>query len=766
MVVTPAQQASIDKYKKSVENRTGMSYQEYIDQKKAMNVPSPYERDLAALEASGTGDLDYEREQLMLAYQQPGPLKDAQDAFYANSPIHTNTGQRIYNDQADFDAAQRLSQDPTSGVAPLTQEQIDASAATGVNVNGATGTTPPTNDTTTNPPNNGNNSPGGSTSPVNDARADTIAANQDRINNPTLPEGTTFNPVGQTVQPNEVLQGTLLDGQSPQVQNTTVQAPEAQQAATMQAAQIGNNVPEAQAAQGTITNDSQMQASQIDQGVGQVNAVTGDNVQQVDAAQIEDGTGQAEAAQGQLSQDAYAQAAQGVEDAQKVALLEAYQTEIDNMAVDPRATVQEQYNQLMDFEAGDVPTWAQGALNTANAEMARRGLTNTTVAGNATFTSIVQAAMPIAQQDAKVFQTMQLAQMEQKQAAVFLRAGQLAELNRTNVQNRQSAALQKAQAALTMDMANLDNEQQTAIFNAQAALQAATVNTGYQQQAAMENARNALAMDLTNLSAENQAAIVNAQNALSIESQNLNARQQAAQFNANAFLQMDLTNVSNEQQAAIINAQGRLQALMSDQAANNAAAQFNAASENQVTQFFAQMANSTAIFNATQALTTEQFNAEMQNQRDQFNSKLATEIEQSNVIYQRQINTQFTADQNQANLINAQNLLGISNQAIADNLTLMRDDAHYAFTASENAQERATRLAQQKMINDTNLLLFDKNAAFQDAQGTGDLIGGLAAQFGSSLIGSIFGGGNATGGTTPNYNVPSYLQDGSGGGFS
>lgn len=769
--LTSQEQQQLAAYQAEKAAAFGGDYQKYLE---SLRPPtSPYDAALESLQRSGAGDMSYEQDQL-LQYYTTGAGKAAMDKYYANNPDwFTPDGQRVYKTQEQLNAISALAATGNNQVQPLTQAQLDAAAANGLDTTnlpttlGSFADNTATNGSGTTPTGATNQTPTTNTAdPTSNTgtTATPVGTQASAITNPQLPEGATVTPVQQTVQPNEVMQGTMLQGQAPTATPQTVQAPTAQNAATYQAALNGTNVPQATAAQGTVSQDSQMQASQIDPNTGQMTAVTGQTPGAVQAAQIDPNTGQAVAAQGQLSQQAFAQAAQGIEDANKVAMLDAYQQEVGNMAVDPRATVREQFAQLMDFEAGDTPAWAQGALRTANAAMAARGLTNSTIAANSMFTSIVQAAMPIAQQDAQVFQTMQLKQMDQKQATVFLRAGQLAELNKQNLANRQQAAIQNAQAALTIDMANLDNEQQTAIFNAQAALQAATTNSGYQQQAAIETARNALSMNLANLSAENQAAIQNAQSALTVQTQNLNARQQAAQYNANAFLQMDMANLSAEQQTAIINAQGRLQALMSDTAAQNASLQFNAASENQVNQFFAQLANSTAIFNSSQALTADQFNAEMSNQRDQFNAKLATEIEQSNVIYQRQINTQYTADQNQANLINAQNLLNISNQAIADSLTLMRDDAHYAFTSAENAADRATKLAQQKMINDTNILLFDKEAAFKDAEGTGSVIGGLIGSFGNALIEDAFNGGGflGIGGSSSTGAQAGYYTDGGG----
>lgn len=560
---------------------------------------------------------------------------------------------------------------------------------------------------------------------------------QDQIDNPKLPAGTAAAPIKQQITEQEKLQGALLEEQAPTVQVVDAQTPSQAATATVAPQTIGD-APQVTAATGEVSTGAQVDASQIDQGVGQVDAITGTAGAPITAAQTAEGTGQVDAATASLSEEAQVVAAQGTESAEFRTELETFNQELYNTVVDPRATVQEQFSQLMNFEAGEVPTWAQGALNHANAQMAKRGLTSSTISGTATTSAILQAAMPIAQQDAKVFQTMQLEKMSMKQASVFMRAGHLADLTTQNLQNRQQASVLNAQAALTVDMANLSNEQQARVQNAAAALQVATQNTGNRQQAAIEDARNLLQMDMANLSAENQAALTNARSALEIESQNLNARQQASQFNANAFLQMDMTNLSNRQQSAIVNAQARLQTLMSDTAAANAAQQFNAESENQNSQFYAQMANQTSQFNSAQGLDRDQFNANMVNQRDQFNVNLSNQIEQANVMYHRQINTQFTADRNKFNLVNAQNLLGISNQAMANQLTLLRDDAHYSFSETQNEKERATKIALQKMMNDANVQLFNMQASENRSAATGSIVGSIAGGFANNLIDRIF----------------------------
>jgi hypothetical protein len=197
---------------------------------------------------------------------------------------------------------------------------------------------------------------------------------------------------------------------------------------------------------------------------------------------------------------------------------------------------------------------------------------------------------------------------------------------------------------------------------------------------------------------------------------------------------MDLTNLSNRQQSAIINVQSRIQSMFNDQAAANAARQFNASSENQVNQFFAQLGTSVDLFNSGQQFDAATFNAKVQEARDQFNSQNSLLIEQANVEYLRRINTANTALVNQANMFEAQNLLGISNTAIANSLTLLRDEQAYAFQSSESTLERQLRVALAEMQIDATFELASKTRKFA----TGAAVGNLAGNILNTAVGGIF----------------------------
>lgn len=114
------------------------------------------------------------------------------------------------------------------------------------------------------------------------------------------------------------------------------------------------------------------------------------------------------------------------------------------------ATVVGQLDKLMrQFDGGNTPTWAAGAIRNANAVMAARGLGSSSIAGGAVTQAAMESSLQIAMQDANTFSQFEMA----------------------NLNNRQQARLQNAQAFLTVDLANLDNEQQVVMFKAQARVQ-------------------------------------------------------------------------------------------------------------------------------------------------------------------------------------------------------------------------------------------------------------------------------------------------------
>lgn len=213
-------------------------------------------------------------------------------------------------------------------------------------------------------------------------------------------------------------------------------------------------------------------------------------------------------------------------------------------------------------------------------------------------------------------------------------------------------------------------------------------------------------------------------------------------------------------------AEVRAKAIFSNQSATNAARQFNAASKQQNDQFFAELKstvdtfntaqknaveqfnaaqkqqvsifNATATndiskfdvdqknamekFNAEQSNAISQFNATLRDSRDKFNANNRLVIDQSNAVWRRTINTQNTQADNVANQWNASNLLNISNTAMNDLWQNYRDQADYAFTASENDKTRKQNIALATLQQQQWFDRFDATAQHDLTIGLGGLV--------------------------------------------
>jgi hypothetical protein len=292
-----------------------------------------------------------------------------------------------------------------------------------------------------------------------------------------------------------------------------------------------------------------------------------------------------------------------------------------------------------------------------------------------------------------------------------------------------------------------DQAFQARVQNAAKISDVANMNFTAEQQIQLENSRAANTMNLNNLSNRQAMVIAEASALANMDLSNLNNRQQAAVANAQSFLNMDMANLSNQQQTNMFGAQQRIQSLFTDQAAENAARQFNASSQNQVDQFFASLANQVQQFNATQVNgqeqfnagqrnTVERFNAELNNQRDQFNAQNQLVIAQNNAQWRRELATADTAAVNRANELNAQAILGVSNEAYNNLWQYYADTMNWAWTSAENNSERLVQMAvaelDAKVRKDLGQLQID-------AEESGAIGGFISDVFTSPLGGSFMG---------------------------
>ena len=371
----------------------------------------------------------------------------------------------------------------------------------------------------------------------------------------------------------------------------------------------------------------------------------------------------------------------GAADAEKAS---AFTEQIQAATATPsdKATVQGQLSGLMqDFEGGNTPPWASGAMRAATAAMAQRGLGSSSMAGQAIIQATMEAALPIAMADAQT----------------------LASFEAQNLSNRQQRAMLGAQQRAAFMGQEFDQAFQSRVQNASRVSEVANMNFTADQQIALENSRTSNTMNLANLNNKQAMVMAQAASISGLEMANLSNQQQAAVQNAQAFLQMDLTNLSNSQQTELFKAQAIQQALLTDNASENAAKQFNATSENQTKQFMSSLNSQVTQFNASQknAMTqfregetnaASKFNATMREQRSQFNSANSLVIAQANAQWRQNATTLNTAAQNTANMEFAKQINGLTNKSIDEIWQRERDMMDMYFNSEEKKKDRITSL--------------------------------------------------------------------------
>ena len=347
-----------------------------------------------------------------------------------------------------------------------------------------------------------------------------------------------------------------------------------------------------------------------------------------------------------------------------------------------KATVRGQLEGLMqDFEGGNTPAWAAGAMRNVNAVMAQRGLGASSMAGQALVQAAMESALPIAQNDSQIFAKFQL----------------------QNLTNRQQRAMLAAEQRATFMGMEFDQAFQSRVMNATKISDIADKNFTAEQQVQLENSRAVNTMNLSNLSNRQALLMAEASALANLDTQNLTNRQQAAVQNATSFLQKDFKNLDNRQQTALFKVQEVSKALFSDQAAENASKQFNATSQSQTDQFFANLDQQNNQYNVSQENAIRQINTNAENAikqfnstqaqaRNQFNAANSLLVAQANAQWRQTISTANTVAQNESNMAFAKAVNGMTSNNLDQIWQRERDLMQYNFESVEQGKNRGVQL--------------------------------------------------------------------------
>ena len=270
------------------------------------------------------------------------------------------------------------------------------------------------------------------------------------------------------------------------------------------------------------------------------------------------------------------EAAQGTVSAPLVAQQE------DLTALPPEATVQGQLANISNAintavdEGKPIPAFASGAKRLVDAAMQQRGLGASSIAAEALAQGILEASIPIAQQDAQFFQQAIFQNLNNRQQAAVLNAQQSFQMDTANLSNRQQANLtniQLRQQSMLSDQAasnaalqfNAQSQQQTDQFFASLATQ---INTN--------NAQRVDAMNQYAVSEKNRISAENARNEIGVAEANAQREAAINQFNTQLEDQRQRFNVENQRLIDQSNVTWRRSINTANTAAINAANQTDA----------------------------------------------------------------------------------------------------------------------------------------------------------------------------------------------
>ena len=274
------------------------------------------------------------------------------------------------------------------------------------------------------------------------------------------------------------------------------------------------------------------------------------------------------------------------EDVSPEVTIEASQGVLSEEAKAVAAQTKVEQEQLVSFQLGELyesleegkplPPWASGPVRAATQVMQSRGLGSSSMAAAAVAQAVLEAGLPIAAADAAEYSKINIANLNNRQAAVLQNAAAMAQMDMANLDARMKAAVTNAQNFLTIDLANLSNEQATETLNYQGMLQAVFTDTAAENAAAQFNAKTQQQVDEFFSELGVQVDNANANRSSAMEQFNVDQVNSVAQFNATLEDARERFDSSMQVQIDQSNAQWRRTVATADTAAVNEQNRLNA----------------------------------------------------------------------------------------------------------------------------------------------------------------------------------------------
>jgi hypothetical protein len=365
-----------------------------------------------------------------------------------------------------------------------------------------------------------------------DTSALTQATTAAQMVQPTLPSGARINPELQQVRAGEIQTTPGLTTPSPVAQAIAPTAP-------------------------TVTPTTVATTAQV-------SPTDFNKAYQTYAAQAGTPAEQMAAAQGKVTQPAIA-ATMNVADMPKEATVMGQLENISNEVVAAQ-------------QAGQpLPVFASAAQRVADAAMAKRGLSSSSIAAEAIARGVLDASVPIAQQDAQTYSQLVFQNLNNRQQSAVLNAQQYFQMDMANLTNSQQSNVQNVQLRqqkLLSDQSAINASKQ---FNAENQSQTDQFFDNLQAQLKQSNATMQNSMSQFNATEQNRIEAENAKNKIAVDQSNSALEAQLSQFNAQIKDQRERFNVENQRVIDQSNVTWRRNTNTANTAAINAANQTNAA---------------------------------------------------------------------------------------------------------------------------------------------------------------------------------------------
>ena len=368
-----------------------------------------------------------------------------------------------------------------------------------------------------------------------------------------------------------------------------------------------------------------------------------------------------------LNEEAVAKAAQGT-------FSQAMLAKASLGSVPAQSTVSGQMEKLMQQFNNGTPTWAAGAMRAANAAMAARGLSGSSMASAAIVQAMMESAIPIAQADAAVFERMNIKNMDNRQQVSLSNAAAQQGLTLQNLSNSQAAAMANSTNAFSLQGANLSNQQAVVLANAQlkAGLQEQVLNID--TQVSLTNAAKYAERNNLNLNNSQQAMLQRSSENLSVEMANLSNTQQTALSALQVKAAMMGQELTNDQQMAVLKSTQSFEAAKFDASSKQQAFLQDAAAQAALEGKALDARQQTQLFNVSAMLEERKIELNNEQQTKLFNTtnKVAVDMEEmsnrqqtalANVQIEATLRGQELSNKQQAAVLNAEKF------AEANNLT-------------------------------------------------------------------------------------------------